>query len=157
MRVPARQLVAHLAHLAAIGMEERQRRPGPREHAHVDAAGCVGEQLAKRRAAVAHLKCGREEPAGDVDVRLRRADVGDHARQHVGAVDEELDGRAGTRRERAGLRPAAGRRSERAQRGRAGGGGAGGARGSSCSTPEPIAASRRLRRVAFAISSGETR
>ena len=112
---PTRQLVAHLAHLAAVGMKERQWRSRPREHAHVDAHGSVGKQLAERRAAVAHSERRREEPSRDMHVRLRRSDVVDHAGQYLGAVDEELDLRARSRSKRAGLRPAARRRIERAR------------------------------------------
>jgi len=86
-----RQLVAHLAHLAAVGMKQRQRRSGPGEHAHLDAHRGIGKQLAERRAIVAHSERRREEPTGDMHMRLRRSDVVDHPGQYLGAVDEELD------------------------------------------------------------------
>lgn len=41
----ANQLVAHAPHLSPIGMEERQRCAGPREHANVDPLRGVGEKL----------------------------------------------------------------------------------------------------------------
>ena len=49
MRVPARARRAS-PHLASVGMEERQRRAGPGEDAHVDALRGIGEQRAQRRA-----------------------------------------------------------------------------------------------------------
>ena len=89
------QLVAHVANFAAIRMKERQRRSGPGEHAHLDALRGTGEQLPECRASPRpQPKRRREKPAGDLDVRLRRANVVDHARQHLGAVDEELDPRS---------------------------------------------------------------
>src|SRR5581483_3136607 len=60
----------------------------------------------QRRPAVAHAERGREEPAGDVDVRFGGGDVGDDPRQQLRAVDEQLGGTAGVRGERAALRPA---------------------------------------------------
>ena len=41
----ADELVAHPPHLAAVRVEERQRRTGPGEHAHVDALGRSRKQL----------------------------------------------------------------------------------------------------------------
>jgi hypothetical protein len=112
LRAP-RQLLAHRAHFRAIRMEERQRRPRPREHAHGATRRGVGKEPAQRRPVGAHPERRREEPAGDVDVRLRRCDVLDHPRQQLAAVDEELDPVAATGRERPSLGPAAGRRSGR--------------------------------------------
>jgi len=63
----------------------------------------------------ASRRAARQEPSGYMDVCVRRADVLDHPRQHLGAVDEELDTRARSRRERRVLRPAARRRIERAR------------------------------------------
>ena len=102
---PADELVAHAAHLATVGMEERQRRTGPREHANVAPAGRVREQLAQRRASPAHAEAGAEEPAREVDVRARARDLGGHARQRLGAVDEQLEPVAARGSERAGLGP----------------------------------------------------
>src|SRR5439155_13486675 len=52
-----------------------------------------------------HPERRREVPAGDVDVRLRGADVGDDGRQKLGAVDEQLDAIVRARPERAARRP----------------------------------------------------
>ena len=76
----ARQLVAHCTHLAAVRVEERQRRAGPGEHPDVAAFRRIREQLLQRRPAVAHGKVRREEPARDVDVRLRTGDLFGHPR-----------------------------------------------------------------------------
>ena len=62
------ELVAHLPHLAAIGMEERQRRARPREHAHRNPFRHLTEQCGQRRPAVAQEETRREEPARKMDV-----------------------------------------------------------------------------------------
>ena len=72
---PGDELVAHLPYLAAVGMEERQRRARPREDPHVDALGRIGEQRAQPGPACAHAEVGREEPAGELHVPLRRRDL----------------------------------------------------------------------------------
>ena len=65
----ARERAHGLADLRARRMEGRHRRPGPHEHAHVDALGQLGQQRADddRRLALDELEVRREVPAGDVD------------------------------------------------------------------------------------------
>ena len=48
----ADELVTRLSHLAPVRMEERQRRARPREHAHIDSLGRLGEQLPQGRPSV---------------------------------------------------------------------------------------------------------
>ena len=102
----AHELLARLAHLLAVRMEERQRRARPGEHAHVDALGRVREQLPQRRPSLLEPEGGVEVPAGEMDVRARRANrVGD-PRQRLGAVHQQLDAAAGPWRERRRAGPA---------------------------------------------------
>ena len=65
----AREGAHGLAHLRAAGVKGRDRRPGPDEHAHVDALGQLREQRARRdgRLAAHELEVRRQVPAGDVD------------------------------------------------------------------------------------------
>ena len=101
--------------LAAARLEHRQRRARPHDHAHGDALGGLGQQLAdRRRVARAGVEVGLEVPGADVDVALGVADRLGHARQRVLAVDQHLH-RVAVPRRRGGLRPQpfAGRRDRR--------------------------------------------
>ena len=77
-----RQAVPHLAHLATRRPEERQRRSGPDEHAHVDALGQLGEEVAQddRLVAAHELEVRREVPVRHVNVRARRTQLARHHR-----------------------------------------------------------------------------
>ena len=95
------QPVAHRRDISPRGAEERKRRPGPDEHAHVEPLGQFGEEVPKdERVAITALERERrsEVPPGDVDVRLRAAQRVDHRRQRLRAVDQNLDAVAGSRR-----------------------------------------------------------
>ena len=57
--------------LGAARLEDRHRRAGPHDHAHRDALGGLGQQLAHRpRVARAGVEVGLEVPRADVDVAL---------------------------------------------------------------------------------------
>src|SRR5262249_17413013 len=51
----------------------------------------LGEQRCQLRSVVRQVEPGGEVPAGDVDVRARLPQLGDHSRQRFGAVDEHVD------------------------------------------------------------------
>ena len=108
---PARERVAHLAHLGPRRVKERQRGARPREDTDVGAPGDVGEQLPQRRASPRAAKRRRERPAGEADGGARPCDRLLDTRQRLLAVDEQLDRVAGARPGLAGC-PAAGRRRE---------------------------------------------
>jgi hypothetical protein len=88
----------------AVGMEERQRRPGPDEHAHRHPLGELGQQRAQLDALPPAGQCevGRDVPPGHMDVRARTLQLGGEPRQRLGAVDEHLERAAGPRRRIAG-------------------------------------------------------
>ena len=65
------EIVARLAHLAAIRVEERQRRTGPGEHPDVHSPGRFCEQLPQRRPSALEPERRIEVPAGQVDVGTR--------------------------------------------------------------------------------------
>src|SRR5436305_8161140 len=66
---PRRELVADPANLAAVGMEERQRRSGPDEDAHMNPLCGLREHPAERSASVAHAEPGRDRPSRGVHDR----------------------------------------------------------------------------------------
>ena len=110
----AGELLARLPHLAAIRVEERQRRARPGENAHVDSLRRLGEQLSQRRPFFLEPEGRVEVPAGEVDVRACRADRVRDPRQRLGPVQERLDAAARARRARRRAGPAAvGRRVDR--------------------------------------------
>ena len=96
------------------GRKSGSGAPGPREHPHVDPLGEVGKQIAEHgRVAVANEReAGAEVPAGQVDVRSGLPQLLGDRRQRLSAVDQNLDGVAGTRR-RVGCGPATRWRVER--------------------------------------------
>ena len=109
---PVHQPVAHLAYLAAVGMEERERRARPGEHADRDPLRRLSQQPGERRAVLTEPHPRSEVPARDVHVRARGLDVGRDARKRRDAVHEKLDGIACAHRERRRLGPAERRRVE---------------------------------------------
>jgi hypothetical protein len=111
---PVHEPVAHRAHLAAVGVEERKRRARPRDDAHGDALRRLSEQPGERRAAVAEPQSRREVPAREMDVGARGLHVGSDARERRRPVHEQLDRVAGASRERRRLGPAQGGRVEHA-------------------------------------------
>ena len=114
MRVPPASSSHACRTSLAVRVEERQRRARPGEDPHVDSLRRLGQELAQRRPVLLEPERGVEVPAGEVDVRARRADRVRDARQRLGPVEERLDAAAGARRERCGPRPAAvGRRIDR--------------------------------------------
>ena len=114
LRVPD-QLVPHLAHVCPRWTEERQRRTCPRQHAHVEALGKLGEKIAQdeRLVVTREREVRREVPARQMHVRVRLAELSGDRGQRLRAVDQDLDGVPGTHRRLPG-RPAARRRVERA-------------------------------------------
>jgi hypothetical protein len=104
---PARQLVARLPYFSAVRVEQRERRAGPGENAHVDALGSLREQLAQRGTFLLEAECGIEVPPGEVDVRAGRPDRLGDPRQRFPTVDEGLDAATRARRERCRLGPTA--------------------------------------------------
>jgi hypothetical protein len=109
----ADEVLAGLPHLASVRMEERQRRAGPGKNAHLDPLGRVREQFPQRRSTVLEPEGRVEVPAGEVDVRARRANRVCDPRQRLASVYERLDTASGARRERRGARPAVGHRVDR--------------------------------------------
>ena len=87
----AGERVAQLPNVAARGLEQRQRRTSPREHADVDALSEVPQQLAQRRAVRAQPEGRREVPAGDQHGRLRALEIVRDPRQRLGPVDDHLE------------------------------------------------------------------
>ena len=109
----AGELVARLPHLAAGRVEQRQRGARPGEDTHVDSLRRLGQELAQRRPVLLEPERGVEVPAGEVDVRARRADRVCDARQGLGPVEKRLYAAAGARRERCRAGPAGSRKPRR--------------------------------------------
>ena len=102
---PTDELVARPPHLAAVGMEERQRRARPGQHAHVDALGGVRKQLAQRRPSVFEPERRIEVPPCEVDVRACRVDGLRDPGQRLLAVCEQLYATGLARRKGRRIRP----------------------------------------------------
>jgi hypothetical protein len=102
--------------VAAVGVEKRQRRARPEEHAHGDPLRQLGEQRPELDApGTPHereVRC--DVPAGEVDVRTGACELLREPRQRLRAVHEHLDGAPGAwRRVSGGPQPRI-RRIERA-------------------------------------------
>ena len=69
--------IEHLANIFLRGLEDRERSPLPRQHAHVDPLGELGENVADDRRLVVprHVQLRREEPASEIDVGLRACEL----------------------------------------------------------------------------------
>jgi hypothetical protein len=78
---------------------ERQRRSRPDEHAHLDSFSELGEKIPQnRRLSLARQReVRREEPAGNVDVRLGLLELRHHPRQRFGTVDQNVERSSRTR------------------------------------------------------------
>jgi hypothetical protein len=89
----AAEALAHLADRSARWPKERQRRSCPDEHAHLDPFGELGQQIPQNRrlSPTRERKVRREEPAGDVNVRLGPLQFRHHPRQRLGTVDQNLE------------------------------------------------------------------
>ncbi len=89
----ARERVEHLSNLAVRRLEQWQRSALPREHPHVDALRELGEQVAHDHRLVVsrEMQLRREEPAGEVDVRLGARELGRDRRQSLRTVHENLE------------------------------------------------------------------
>ena len=76
------QRVANTIHVFAVRSEQGQRRPGPDEHANLDALRRRLEQRVQIRSPplAGQREVRREVPAGNVDVRARLADLGRDSR-----------------------------------------------------------------------------
>ena len=85
--------VAHPHNLAPRRPEQRQRRSGPREQAHVDALRKLGEQVPQHDGLLTtgERKIRREEPAGDVYMRAGGLQLARDHRQRLGPVDQDVD------------------------------------------------------------------
>jgi hypothetical protein len=94
---PGHELLAHLPHLAARRVEERQRRAGPDEHANGDPLGKLGQQLPQDDV-VPEPEARREEPAREVDVRFGATELVGDPWQRLLAVDQHLEPAALARR-----------------------------------------------------------
>ncbi len=70
-----RERLPDLAHVPPGRPEQWKRRTGPQEYAHVDAVGELREEVAEdsRLALSREGEIGRYVPAGQINVRLRRA------------------------------------------------------------------------------------
>ena len=97
---PAGQRLDAFAHFLARGMEGRHRRARPDEHTDVDPLGRLGEELAEHARALSpdELEIRRDMPAGHVDVVAGARDRVCDQRERIGAVDEDLERAAVTRR-----------------------------------------------------------
>ena len=79
--------------IAPAGPEERQGRPRPRQHVHLDALAELAQQVVEDHASVAPFERERrrEEPSGEQHARARPAQLAHHRRQRIGTVHEHLD------------------------------------------------------------------
>ena len=98
----AGEAVEHLANIVVRRLEERHRRALPREQPHVDALRELGEEVAHDHGLVVsrEVQLRREEPAGEVDVRLGSRELVRDGRKRLRSVHEEVDSVARARRER---------------------------------------------------------
>src|SRR5213075_966679 len=103
----AGEFLARLPYLAAIRVEQRQRRARPGKNTHVDSLRRLGEQLSQRRSLFLEPEGRVEVPAGEMDVRACRADRVRYPRQRLGPVQERLDAATRARRARRRAGPAA--------------------------------------------------
>ena len=85
------QGIAHLSGLFSVWVKERKRRSRPAQHSNIDALSNIGQQLAQPLATLAQLELRREEPAGEMHVRLRLLDLVGDPRQRCRAVDQDLE------------------------------------------------------------------
>src|SRR5947199_9501501 len=87
-------------HLPPRGMKQRHRRPGPDENPHVNGLGLAREQLSQdlRTLASEKLEGRREVPVGEVHELASVLDRLRDRAERVGAVDQDLERAALTRK-----------------------------------------------------------
>ena len=91
----AAEPVDHLADVSPRRAEDAHGRAIPDEHAHRDPLRDLGEEVPDGHGILVprQRELRGEEPAGYVDVRLRRGDLLGREREELRAVDEHLDRR----------------------------------------------------------------